>query len=135
MTTINETAYPRIKPNLSQAELDRVYTPSYEDLAYVRKHRRRKTDQLALMLLIKTTQRLLYAFDCHLLGNTEDSKDHFERFARLSKYAIKEDQGCMMLSKEIEMRNNQGETVTASYEVLDDKLVMCFPDGTNIMIL
>lgn len=60
MTTINETAYPRIKPNLSQAELDRVYTPTSEDLAYVRKHRRRKIDQLALLVHIKLTQRLGY---------------------------------------------------------------------------
>lgn len=34
---------------------------------------------------------MLYADDCHPLGNTEDSKDYFERLARLSKYAIKED--------------------------------------------
>lgn len=57
MTTINETAYPRIKPNMSQSELQSVYTPTPEDIAYVRQQRRRKLDQLALLVHIKLTQR------------------------------------------------------------------------------
>ncbi|MEE3026780.1 MAG: Tn3 family transposase [Pseudomonadota bacterium] len=60
MTTINETAYPRIKPNMSQSELQSVYTPTPEDIAYVRQQRRRKLDQLALLVHIKLTQRLGY---------------------------------------------------------------------------
>lgn len=45
---------------MSQSELESVYTPTAEDMAYVRQHRRRKLDQLALLVHIKLTQRLGY---------------------------------------------------------------------------
>lgn len=37
----------------------------------------------------------------------------------------------MLLSKEIEMQTEQGETVTASYEVFDDELKVYLPDGST----
>ena len=33
MAAIHETAYPRIKPNLSHQELKEIFTPSEEELA------------------------------------------------------------------------------------------------------
>ena len=45
---------------MSQSELQSVYTPTPEDIAYVRQQRRRKLDQLALLVHIKLTQRLGY---------------------------------------------------------------------------
>ena len=35
MTAIHETAYPRIRSNLSDKELEELYTPSADDLAFI----------------------------------------------------------------------------------------------------
>jgi hypothetical protein len=41
MTAIHETAYPRIRSNLSEQELHALYTPTPDDLAFV--HRTMKS--------------------------------------------------------------------------------------------
>ena len=65
MTTIHETAYPRIRSNLSDKELEEIYTPTSDDLAFI--HRSTKSTVAAFggVVLLKTFQRLGYfpAFD------------------------------------------------------------------------
>ena len=41
MTAIHETAYPRIRSNLSDKELEALYTPTSDDLAFI--HRSTKS--------------------------------------------------------------------------------------------
>lgn len=60
MSSIHETAYPRFKPDLTQRELDEVYTPSAEDSKFVRRNARALPARLYLMLLLKTVQKLGY---------------------------------------------------------------------------
>jgi hypothetical protein len=35
MTAIHETAYPRIRSNLSEKDLDELYTPTPDDVAFI----------------------------------------------------------------------------------------------------
>jgi TnpA family transposase len=60
MTAIHETAYPRIRSNLSDKELEEVYTPTPDDLAFI--HRSTKSTVAAFggVVLLKTFQRLGY---------------------------------------------------------------------------
>ena len=60
MTTIHETAYPRIRSNLSDKELEEIYTPTSDDLACI--HRLTKSTVAAFggVVLLKTFQRLGY---------------------------------------------------------------------------
>jgi hypothetical protein len=60
MTTIHETAYPRIRSNLSDKELEEVYTPTPDELAFI--HRTTKSTVAAFggVVLLKTFQRLGY---------------------------------------------------------------------------
>ncbi|WP_027709777.1 Tn3 family transposase [Zooshikella ganghwensis] len=60
MSSIHETAYPRIKSNLSQKELDEVYTPSEEELQFSWRIARQSNARICLLILIKTVQRLGY---------------------------------------------------------------------------
>ena len=60
MTAIHETAYPRIRSNLSAKELEALYTPTPDDLAFI--HRSTKSPVAAFggVVLLKTFQRLGY---------------------------------------------------------------------------
>lgn len=60
MPAIHETAYPRIKPNLTAKELDEVYTPTKEEIAFVKKSTKQVTSALGLLIMLKTFQRLGY---------------------------------------------------------------------------
>jgi len=60
MTAIYETAYPRIKPDITINELENLYTPSAAELKFVTKQRRQPHAQYILLLLLKTFQRLGY---------------------------------------------------------------------------
>ena len=60
MSNIHETAYPRFKPELTQRELDDIYTPSQDELTFSRCNTRTIPAQLALLILLKTVQRLGY---------------------------------------------------------------------------
>src|ERR1039458_7968818 len=60
MSNIHETAYPRFKPELTQRELDDIYTPSQDELTFARCNARTIPARLSLLILLKTIQRLGY---------------------------------------------------------------------------
>jgi Domain of unknown function (DUF4158) len=65
MTAIHETAYPRIRSNLTDKELRELYTPTADDLAFIRDATKSVVTALGLVILLKTFQGLGYfpAFD------------------------------------------------------------------------
>ncbi len=60
MSSVHETAYPRFKPNLTDQELAGIYTPSLEELKFIHERVHSSVDQLSLLVLLKTGQRLGY---------------------------------------------------------------------------
>ena len=56
----SDTAYPRFKTRLTQAELERFYTPTDEELEFCANVTRLPTTQLGFVVLLKTFQRLGY---------------------------------------------------------------------------
>ena len=53
MSSVHETAYPRFKPNLTDQELEEIYTPSLEEQKFVDERAHSLTDKLSLLLLLK----------------------------------------------------------------------------------
>ena len=60
MSSIHETAYPRFRPEITPRELADVYTPSQEEQAFDRRQGRTLRGRLAVLVLVKTAQRLGY---------------------------------------------------------------------------
>ncbi|MCP4219607.1 MAG: DUF4158 domain-containing protein [bacterium] len=60
MPTPQETAYPILKTQISKATLKRVYTPSADEIAFVKKHSRLLQNRVCMLTLLKCTQRLGY---------------------------------------------------------------------------
>lgn len=60
MTTLHETAYPRLKPDPTAKELQDIYTPSEAELQCVRSITSGPATRLALLLHLKLFQRLGY---------------------------------------------------------------------------
>jgi TnpA family transposase len=60
VTAIERTAYPRFKKNLSTRELQTIYTPTPEEMAFVRHRNYDPQAQLNLMVSLKCFQRLGY---------------------------------------------------------------------------
>ena len=60
MTSIERTAYPRFKKSLTQPELDEFYTPTEAEIAFVNQAATGKLQQLTLMILLKSFQKLGY---------------------------------------------------------------------------
>jgi len=60
MTTLHETAYPRLKPDPTAKELQDIYTPTEAELQCVRGITTGPTTRLALLLHLKLFQRLGY---------------------------------------------------------------------------
>lgn len=60
MTQVHETIYPRIRSSITEKELDEIYTPTQEELAFVSKHTRTPVPKLRLLILLKAFQRLGY---------------------------------------------------------------------------
>ena len=59
MAAIYQTAYPRIKSNISQDELGDIYTLTAEDQKFALRHcKRASVSYLGLLIQLKTTQRL-----------------------------------------------------------------------------
>ncbi|UUA73609.1 Tn3 family transposase [Cellvibrio sp. QJXJ] len=59
MAAIYQTAYPRIKSDITPNELGDVYTPTAEDLEFALRHcKRTSASFLGLLIQLKTTQRL-----------------------------------------------------------------------------
>ena len=91
MTAIHETAYPRIRSNLSDAELQELYTPTPSDLEFARRATKSTGTELGLLVLLKTFQRLSYfprfeELPSRLLNHiaaaleTSNSEQHRERY-------------------------------------------------------
>lgn len=57
MTALHETAYPRLKQDLSARELEQFYTPSAEELAFVHSVSPQPTSRVVVMLHLKTFPR------------------------------------------------------------------------------
>ena len=60
MTAIHETAYPRIRSNLSEPELHTLYTPTPDDLAFIQRTMKSTVAAFGGVVLLKTFQRLGY---------------------------------------------------------------------------
>jgi hypothetical protein len=60
MTTLHETAYPRLKADPTPKELREVYTPTENELAFVFDAIQRPASRLAVLLHLKLFQRLGY---------------------------------------------------------------------------
>ncbi len=60
MSSVHETAYPRFKSDLTEEELRDIYTPTTAECAFAQRHRSQRLSRLALLVLLKTTQRLGY---------------------------------------------------------------------------
>jgi len=60
MTAIHETAYPRIRSNLSDKELCQLYTPTPEDLGFINHSTKSTVAAFGGLVLLKTFQRLGY---------------------------------------------------------------------------
>lgn len=58
MTTLHETAYPRLKPDPTAKELQDIYTPTVAELQCVRGITTGPATRLALLLHLKLFQRL-----------------------------------------------------------------------------
>jgi len=56
----SDTAYPRFKTRLTSTELERLYTPTDDELAFCANVTRLPTTQLGFVVLLKTFQRLGY---------------------------------------------------------------------------
>ncbi len=60
MAAIERTAYPRFKQSLTQRELDEFYTPTEEEVTFVNQAATGRQQQLALLILLKSFQKLGY---------------------------------------------------------------------------
>jgi Domain of unknown function (DUF4158) len=70
MTAIYETAYPRIRSNPSDAELQELYTPTPSDPALARRAPKSPGTELGLLVLLTTFRTGLIAiFATGLWGN------------------------------------------------------------------
>ncbi len=62
MPTVQETAYPRLKSNVTLKELTEIYTPTVEELTFAKQATANgSTTRLGFLILLKTFQRLGYA--------------------------------------------------------------------------
>lgn len=60
MASIERTAYPRFRKVLTESELDEFYTPMEAEISFVNRAASGKSQQLALMILLKSFQKLGY---------------------------------------------------------------------------
>ena len=60
MPTVAETAYPRLKNQVTSRELEEVYTPTEQELSFALSQTRKGTTLLGFLVLLKTFQRLGY---------------------------------------------------------------------------
>ncbi len=60
MTAIERTAYPRFKRNPTRRELEEIYSPTANELAWVHDNAREDVHRLHLLLWLKSFQRLGY---------------------------------------------------------------------------
>lgn len=60
MPSVQDTAYPRLKTNLTQQELTSIYTPTPDEFSLAEQVTKGKVAQLGFLILLKTFQRLGY---------------------------------------------------------------------------
>src|SRR3546814_19436767 len=60
MSTIQDTAYPQLKKDLSARELAAIYTPTADECAFAMGVSARKPTQALLLIQLKIIQRLGY---------------------------------------------------------------------------
>ena len=60
MTAIHETAYPRLRAQLTDQQLQEWYTPIPDELRFVERQAQSHVARLGLLVLLKTFQRLGY---------------------------------------------------------------------------
>jgi TnpA family transposase len=60
VTAIHETAYPRIRSNVTDKELVELYTPTEEQLLFADENAQAPVQKLGLLVLLKSFQRLGY---------------------------------------------------------------------------
>jgi len=60
MTSVHETAYPRLKPDFTEQELLAIYSPTPAELKYVNAQYRQASQRLFLLIQLKLLQRLGY---------------------------------------------------------------------------
>jgi len=60
MPRLDETAYPRFKTAVTESELQEIYSPTAEELAFAEEQTHRATAKVGLLVLLKTFQRLGY---------------------------------------------------------------------------
>ncbi|MCP3894692.1 MAG: DUF4158 domain-containing protein, partial [Bacteroides sp.] len=60
MPTPQETAYPILKTKISKGTLEKIYTPSADEVVFVKKHSHAPQNRACMLTLLKCTQRLGY---------------------------------------------------------------------------
>ena len=60
MTAIHETAYPRIRSNLTEKELRELYTPTADEVAFLQRSTKSTVAEFGALVLLKTFQRVGY---------------------------------------------------------------------------
>jgi hypothetical protein len=58
MPTPQETAYPTLKTQISKETLERVYSPSASEMAFVENYSRTPQNRVCMLTLLKCAQRL-----------------------------------------------------------------------------
>lgn len=87
MAALHETAYPRLKSSYSERELAEIYTPNPDELAFVMGKRREAPARFALLLLLKTCQRL--GFFLPLVEIPAEIRDYIAGFVPRLRYTKK----------------------------------------------
>jgi TnpA family transposase len=92
MSSVEETAYPRLRDEVSVEELEQLYTPTPKERRFVTEAYRRPMPQALLMLQIKLVQRLGYsvpmadvpisivAHVCRKLRVTRPTREQLDRY-------------------------------------------------------
>jgi hypothetical protein len=60
MLHVSDTAYPRLKAHPTSRELEAGFTPTLAELAFAEQQTRRPASHIALLVFLKTFQRLGY---------------------------------------------------------------------------
>ena len=60
MPTVSDTAYPRLKANPTERELETIYTPTLEEIQLAQQSTKGEVAHVGFLILLKTFQRLGY---------------------------------------------------------------------------
>ena len=83
MSTLHETAYPRLKPDPTPRELAEVYTPTEDELALVAGIGKRPLPRMAALMHLKVFQRLGYFI--RLADVPQTIREHIAQHAGIAK--------------------------------------------------